>query len=323
MQKPLIWVIDEEWPDYQIEERILHEHFPDCTVRYSHYDYRKDLEEFGKDADAVICQVYARIPKETIDRLECCKIISLFGGGYDRIDVKSAKEKGIPVAFVPGYCTEDLSDYVMAGIYYFNKRLNSYAGAVAEGLWGAQAVKEPVHRVRGSVLLIVGVGRIGSAVAKKGAALGMEVLGYDPYVSAERMAELGVKKSALREGLAAADYVSLNPKYYAETDLLLSMREFSIMKKTACIVNTSRGRVMAEKDLIRAVREGVIAGAVLDVVADEPPDPRDEIFSVDGIIVTPHVSYISQESFAELKTRATLNAVKALKGESIEDLAAC
>lgn len=316
-----IWVIDEEWPNYQIEERILHEQFPDCTIRYSNYDYAADLEAFGKQADAVLCQVYASIPKETIERLENCKIISLFGGGYDRIDVKTAGERGIPVTFVPGYCTEDLSDYVIAGIFHFNKRLLSYGDTIAKGLWGAQAVTSPVHRVTGSTLLVIGVGRIGTAVVKKARALGMTVLGYDPYVDAAEMEARGAKKVELSEGLAAADYVSLNPKYYEETDSLLGWKEFNQMKPTAVIINTSRGKVMVEKDLIRAVRENVIAGAVLDVVANEPPDPQDEIFQVENIIATPHISYISQESFAELKTRATMNVVKALKGEALTDLA--
>ncbi|MFT9077058.1 C-terminal binding protein [Ethanoligenens sp.] len=319
--KPCIWVIDEEWPDYQIEENILKQQFPGCTIRYSNYDYAGDLEAFGKEADAVLCQVYAHIPRETVERLEKCKIIALFGGGYDRIDVKAAGEKGIPVTFVPGYCTEDLSDYVLAGIFHFNKRLLSYGSAVSEGLWGAQAVTAPVHRVTGSTLLVVGVGRIGTAVAKKARALGMNVLGYDPYVDAAEMETRGAKKVELSEGLAAADYVSLNPKYYEETDSLLGWKEFNQMKPTAVIINTSRGKVMVEEDLIRAVKEKVIAGAVLDVVSNEPPDLKEPIFGVENIIVTPHISYISQESFAELKTRATMNVVKALKGETLTDLA--
>lgn len=323
MISPCIWVIDEEWPDYKIEEKVLHEQFPNCTIRYSGYDYGADLNDFGGRADAVLCQVYARIPQETVDRLENCKIISLFGGGYDRIDVKAAKGKGIPVTFVPGYCTEDLSDYVIAGIFQFNKRLASYGGAIRQGLWGAQAATDPVHRVNGSTLLVIGVGRIGTAVVKKAGALGMNVLGYDPYVDAAEMQARGAKKVELQEGLAAADFVSLNPKYYAETDSLLGWKQFKQMKPTAVIVNTSRGRVMVEKDLVRAVREGVIAGAVLDVVADEPPSPQDEIFHVENIIVTPHISYISQESFAELKTRAVMNVVRALKGEPLTDLASC
>lgn len=316
-----IWIIDEEWPDYKIEESILKENFPDCTISYSGYDCMKDLEDFGKDADAIICQVYAHIDRKLIEKLTRCKIIALFGGGFDRIDIQCANEKGITVTYVPGYCTKDLADYVMAGIYYFNKKLNGYSSAISKGLWGAQAVTTPVDRVDASKLLVIGVGRIGSAVAGRAKALGMDVMGYDPYVSAEIMAKIGVRKTTLDEGLAQADFISLNPKYYKETDGLLSMTEFKKMKPTAHIINTSRGRVMVEKDLIRAVKEGVIAGAALDVVANEPPSPDDEIFNVPNIVVTPHISYISKQSFEELKRRAAGNVVKMLKGEPVKDIA--
>jgi phosphoglycerate dehydrogenase-like enzyme len=319
--KPHIWIIDEEWPDYEDEKALLTAAFPDCQISYSNYDCMNDLNDFGYQADAIICQVYAHITAKIISKLEKCKIISLFGGGFDRIDVKAAAEKNIPVTFVPGYCTEDLADYVMAGIYHFNKNVTSYSETIKKGLWGAQAVPVPVNRIGASRLLIIGVGRIGSAVAKKAKALGMDLLGYDPYVSADKMAELGVRKVALDEGLELADFVSLNPKYYEETDSLLSMTQFKKMKPTACIINTSRGRVMVEKDLIRAVKEGVIGGAMLDVVADEPPKPDDEIFNVPNIIVTPHISYISRQSYQELKQRAAGNVVKALRGEQLTDLA--
>jgi D-3-phosphoglycerate dehydrogenase len=319
--KPHIWIIDEEWSDYETEKALLTEAFPGCEISYSGYDCAKDLDAFGYKTDAIICQVYAHITAELMAKLKNCKIISLYGGGFDRIDIKAAAAKDIPVTFVPGYCTEDLADYVMAGIYHFNKNLTSYSGAVQKGLWGAQAVDVPVNRVNASVLLIIGVGRIGSAVAAKAKAAGMELLGFDPYVSGETMADIGVRKVDLDEGLRLADYVSLNPKYYAETDSLLSMKEFKKMKPGAYIINTSRGRVTAEKDLIRAVKEGVVGGAVLDVVSDEPPKPDDEIFNVPGIVVTPHISYISRQSYSELKQRAAGSVIKALKGEKLVDLA--
>ena len=319
--KPHIWIIDEEWLDYETEKALLTEAFPGCKISYSGYDCMKDLDDFGYQADAIICQVYAHITAELIKKLQNCKIISNFGGGFDRIDVKAANAKNIPVTFVPDYCKEDLADYVMAGVYHFNKKLTSYSEAIQKGLWGAQVVPVPVNRIGASKMLIVGIGRIGSAVAAKAKAAGMELLGYDPYVSAERMAEIGVRKVDLDEGLRLADFVSLNPKYYEKTDSLMSMKEFRKMKPTAYIINTSRGRVMSEKDLIQAVKEGVIGGAVLDVVSVEPPDPGDEIFNVPNILVTPHISYISQQSYQTLKQRAAGNVIKALKGEQLVDLA--
>jgi len=317
---PLFWIIDEEWPDYEVETRILKEKYPDCTIRFSKNDYQKDLEEFGYMADAIIAQVYVYIPKETIEKLERCKCIALFGGGFDRVDIDAAKQKGIMVTNVQGYCAEDLADYVMAGIYYTGKKLDYYKTSVEEGHWGAQSAREPVRRIKGSVLLIIGCGKIGSTVAKKANLLDIEVIAYDPYVDEKTMAEYGVKKVELEEGLASADFISINAKYYEGTHHLISRKHFEIMKETAYLINTARGRIINEQDLIYAVNEGLIAGAVVDVISNEPPSTDEAIFSCEKIVVTPHVSYISEESYMELKVRATNNAIKMLNGEKPSDL---
>jgi phosphoglycerate dehydrogenase-like enzyme len=320
----LFWIIDEEWPDYEAENAILRGAFPDCEIRYSKYDYAKDLEAFGYRADAILAQVYARVPAEAIARLERCKGIAVFGGGYDRVDVEAAARKGIMVTNVQRYCAEDLADYVMAAVYHCNKRVADYGRCarekVRQGLWGAPAAFGLPSRVAGSTLLVVGTGAIGTTVAKKALALKMRVLGYDPFVSEGEMASAGIVKAGWEEGLAAADYVSLNPKYYEGTHELVKAADLARMKPTAFLINTSRGRVVREADLVEAVRGGVIAGAVVDVIANEPPGPGEAVFDCPGIVVTPHVSYISEESFRELKERAANNALAMLAGERPSDL---
>ena len=123
--KPLFWFIDEEWKDYDIETAVLRQQYPDCELKFSNYDYERDLEEFGYRADAIIAQVYAQIPASTIQRLQNCKGIAVLGGGYDRIDTAAAREKGIGVTNVQGYCAEDLADYVLAAIFHFYKGLGA------------------------------------------------------------------------------------------------------------------------------------------------------------------------------------------------------
>ncbi len=317
---PLIWIIDEEWPDYDVETKILKEKYPDCEIKFSGNDYKKDLEEFGYKADAIIAQVYVYIPKETIDKLENCKCIALFGGGFDRVDIDAAKEKGIMVTNVQGYCAEDLADYVMAGIFYWGKKLDLYDDAIKEGKWGAVAAEVPIKRIGKSVLMIIGCGKIGSTVAKKAISLGMKVIAYDPYVSAEKMQEIGVEKVELEEGLPKADYISINAKYYEGTHHLITKKHFQLMKKSAYLVNTARGRIINEQDMIDAVNEGLIAGAVVDVISNEPPSTHEAIFDCEGIVVTPHVSYISEESYMELKVRASNNAIMMLEGGKPSDL---
>lgn len=318
--KPLFWFIDEEWKDYDIETAVLRQQYPDCELKFSNYDYERDLEEFGYRADAIIAQVYAQIPASTIQRLQNCKGIAVLGGGYDRIDTAAAREKGIGVTNVQGYCAEDLADYVLAAIFHFYKGLTEYQSRLQNGAWGAQAVERLPKRISQSTLLIVGCGRIGLTVAKRCQSLGMKIIGYDPDRDAAFLNEQGVEKVSLEEGLRLADYVSVNVRLDESTTGLLGEREFSLMKKGAYLINTARGAVLKEDELIRALETGVIAGAVLDVITHEPPREHEPIFSAPNCIVTPHVSYISQESFEELRGRAAWNAIKMLRGEQPADL---
>ncbi|RYM06372.1 C-terminal binding protein [Sporolactobacillus sp. THM7-7] len=318
--RPLIWIIDEEWSDYQIEEDIINQTFPGCIIKHSGNDYQADLEQFGKDADAILCQVYVSIPKETIQKLTRCKIIAIYGGGYDRVDIDAARSKEITVTFVPGYCVEDVSDYVISAIYFFNKKLPYYLNVANRGPWGAQAARKLNPRIQSSTLFIIGFGRIGRTVAMKAKRMKMDVLACDPRLSEEDERNYGVKKVSLGEGLKRADYVTLHTKYDESVRSLIAMREFEMMKETAYLINTSRGKVICENDLIEAVKRKIIAGAMLDVIAQEPPTGEETIFHCPNIFVTPHVSYLSTESLSELKRRAASNVAKILSGEKSEDM---
>jgi D-3-phosphoglycerate dehydrogenase / 2-oxoglutarate reductase len=320
MTSPVIWIIDQEWPDYQIEETILQKTYPNCCIKYSSYDTADALKAFGPEVDAVLCQVYAYITADMINKLPRCKAIAVYGGGFDRVDIQAAKKKGIKVTNVSGYCAEDIADYVLAAIYHFHQRLTEYSDHIKQGLWGAQAVTEPLGRIKGSKLLIVGFGRIGRVVAERAKAVKMEVMAYDAYVGCDIMAQYGVEKVELEYGLAQADFVSVHVIYTPETEGLLAYKEFTLMKPTAYLINTARGRVLAESDLIKAVNEGVIAGAALDVISNEPPAGDEAILHCRNIMVTPHISYISVDSYTELKQRAVGNVITILNGKVPADL---
>lgn len=318
--QPLIWIIDEEWADYDLEQKILKETYPGCTIKFSTYDYGEDLKDFGKDADAIICQIYAHVPAEVINRLTGCKAIAVYGGGYDRVDVAAAKAKGIKVTNVSNYCKEDLADYTMAAIYHFNKSLCELTSKVKTLPWGAQSVAVIPNRLSHGTLHIIGFNRIGQAVARKALGNDLTVTAYDPYIDAEAMEKLGVKKADWEEGLAKADYISLNCILNEETTGLLQYEDFKKMKSTAYLINTARGKIIDEPGMIRALQEKLIRGVMLDVIANEPPDYDEEIFSVPNVLITPHISYISRQSFDELKRRAVNNAIMGMRGEISPDL---
>ena len=318
--KPLFWIIDEEWPDYELEKQMLREKYPECDIRFSSHDYAEDLQKFGRDADAILTQIYAHIPRDVIFQLNRCKAIAVYGGGYDRVDIDAAREKGIKVTNVSDYCKEDVADYTIAAIYFFYKELGRLTGDVAKLPWGAQAVPQPPIRLSLSTLHIIGLGRIGKEVAAKAIANGMAVTAYDENVSVEEMAALHVRKVTWDEGLQNGDYVSINCILTEETTGLFGYEDFKKMKPSAFLINTSRGKLIREAELIRALNEGCIQGAMLDVIEHEPPEYTEAIFKCPKAFITPHVSYISVQSFEELKRRTVNNAFMGLEGKISPDL---
>lgn len=313
----MIWIIDDEWENYKPEQQVFDELVPDEAIVYSGADFEKDMDRYAAEADAVICQISIPMTREVVSRLSKCKVISVYGVGYDNVDVKAASEKNIKVTNVPDYCTEDVSDYVIAAIYHCNKTLLRYAAEVKESPWGAMAAKTLIKRIGGSVLLIAGFGNIGRMIARKANAMSMRVLCYDPYVSDEQAAAQHVEKVLLADGLAQADYVSLNMKLTPETADFMNYECFCRMKPTAYLINASRGGTVNEEDLIRAVSEKKLAGACLDVIKHEPPKPDDPLLNTENIFVTPHISYLTQTSLDELQAGAARNAAKILRGETV------
>ncbi|MGP1348852.1 MAG: C-terminal binding protein [Stomatobaculum sp.] len=320
----LIWIIDEEWKDYDLEREILEKRYPGVEIRHSGYDYEKDLQEFGFRADGIFAQVYAKIPEKTIARLENCKGIAVYGGGYDLVDTAAARRKGISVTNISGYCASDLADYVVAAMYFANKNIAGYSrgvvSAAREGRWGATAVDRILPRLSGQILGIAGLGVIGKETAKHAGALGMKVIAADDFCTKEEMAALGVEKVNFEELYRRSDYVSIHLKGCEENENKVDSASLAGMKRTAWLINTSRGRVVDETALIQAVREKKIAGAILDVIKNEPPCGDEEILHCEGIYVTPHVSYISTESFRALKEYAIQNLIAMIEGGQPRDL---
>lgn len=319
----LVWIIDEEWTNYDLEKEYLPKVFPNIEIKVSNYNYLEDLENFGKKADAILAQVYANIPKEVIEKLENCKVISTYGGGYDRIDIEACKEKGIRVTNIQGYCAEDLADYTLAAIYHFNKKIQYYSENVLEnvrnGKWGSLVIENPTHRLSEENLLIVGFGTIGKAIVEKVKHVGINIYAFDEFLTEEEIAKYGVKKVSWEEGFKLADYISINLKGIDANKNKITMKEFKIMKNTSYIINTARGKIIKEDDLIEAVNKKEIAGAILDVIVNEPPTGNEEIFYVDNIMVTPHISYISIESMKALKEFALQNLEAVIKGQTPRD----
>lgn len=315
MTNPLIWIIDDEWPDYEVEQQLLAASFPACEIRYSKDNYLADLQDFGHQVDGIIAQISVNIDEAMLAQLPKCKGIAVYGAGFERVDIAAARARGIMVTNVQGYCNEDIGDYVMAAIYRSHKRIDAFHGNIKNGLWGAGAVATPIRRLSSQTLAVLGCGAIGRAVAKKALAAGLRVVGYDPYINEEVLHAHGIEKVTLEQALAAGDFISVHINYTPSMDGFLNKEHFAQMKSTAILINAARGRLIHEPDLIAAVQQGSIGGAVLDVIVNEPISMDDALLGVENVTITPHISYISEESFEDLKAIATKNLIAMLQGE--------
>jgi D-3-phosphoglycerate dehydrogenase len=309
-------VTDGEFLSFEAERKILDEVGAELVVHQARDDPDR-IREICRDADGILVQ-YGPLTRAAIRDLERCKIIVSYGIGYDSIDVQAATERGIPVANVPRFCVEEVSDHAIMLLLAVGKKLAFQNQAVKTGRspWDYHPI-QPVHRVQGRTLGIVGFGKIGRRVAVKAQGLGMRVLACDPYIPHAEAEPYGVPLLPLEEVLQTADYVSFHVPLTEETYHLLDADRMQILKPSCCIVNTSRGKVVDQRALAAAIREGRLAGAGLDVLENEPPKEEDykELLQLDQVTVTPHLAWYSEEAMADLQVQAAEAVAAVFRGE--------
>ena len=271
------------------------------------------IMRIAKDADAILV-TYAKITGDMIRQLSRCRIISRFGIGVDNVDIAEATKKGIVVTKVPDYCIDEVSDHAMALLLAAARKIPMANAQVHAGTWKMPNFV-PMHRLRGSVLGLVGFGRIPQLVVPKAKAFGLRVVAYDPYAPAEVFQQLGVERVEFKELLTISDFVSLHSPLTPETKGLMNAEAFKAMKKTAYVVNTARGPVIDEAALAAALDAKEIAGAALDVMTQEPPGSS-PLFGRENVIVTPHTSFYSEEALVDLQTKAAEEVVAVLSGKA-------
>jgi D-3-phosphoglycerate dehydrogenase len=263
-------------------------------------------------ADALLV-TYAKITADTIGRLERCRIISRFGIGVDNVDLAAATRAGIVVTKVPDYCLDEVSDHTLALLLATVRKIPFANAQVHAGRWEMPAVV-PIHRLRGSVLGLVGFGRIPQLVAPKAQAFGIRVVAHDPFVPTDVFAAARVERVEFADLLKVSDYVSIHTPLMPETRGLFNGDVFRQMKPTAYLVNTARGPIVDEQALAHALDRGQLAGAALDVMPQEPP-VGSPLLGRDNVIITPHVSFYSEESLVDLQVRAAEEVVRVLTGQ--------
>ncbi|MDR0441259.1 MAG: C-terminal binding protein [Candidatus Accumulibacter sp.] len=263
------------------------------------------------DADGLVV-VYAQITEKIISSLNKCKIIVRTGIGYNNIDVEAASRKGIMVANVPDYCAGEVADHAMALLLSLVRKVTFLAGQVRREKWSFIEAK-PIPRLSETTLGLYGCGNIAQGVARRAQAFDIEVRGFDPYLPDAVFAKAGIGRvNSLDELCAVSDFISLHAPLTAETQHIVNWDALKKMKKTAVIVNTARGPLIDHGDLYRALKEGVIAGAALDVTEQEPPEFPLSLNELDNVLITPHAAYYSESSEPELRTKAVQEVIRTL-----------
>jgi len=262
-----------------------------------------------REAEIVLVDQTA-IPREAMTAARRLRLISLAGTGYDKVDVPAARELGIAVTHVRGYCTASVVQQVWSLILSLTQRLTAYREYATDGSWaklGAANVRAlPIRELAGRTLGIVGWGDLGSGVAKIGEAFGMRIL------VANRAGGAPVPgRVSLDELLASADVLSLHCPLTPDTRLMIAARELALMKPDAVLINTARGGLVDSTAVVAALRGGRLAGAGIDVLAQEPPVDGDPLLdpTIPNLIVTPHVAWAAlesrQRSFDEMAANIT------------------
>lgn len=260
-------------------------------------------------ADAVIAGGDP-LSDRVLGQLPRLRVIARCGVGYDRVDVPAATLRGIAVAITPLGNREGVAEHALALILAVARRVVQSDREVRAGAWG----KPQLTPLRGKTLGLVGVGRIGQSLAQRAAACGLKLLGYDPAPDEIAVARAGVTLVDFETLLRTADFVSLHAPLAPPTRGFINSRTLALMKPGAVLINTARGGLIVESDLVAALRSGQLGGAGLDVLVDEPPPADHPLFELPNVVLSPHVAANDSQSIEDMARDAAQNVVDLYQG---------
>jgi D-3-phosphoglycerate dehydrogenase len=266
------------------------------------------------DADAVIC---FRMPvdRRALEAAPKLKVAIRAGVGYENFDLGAFAQRGIPACNVPDYGSEEVALHALSLILALRRRVVFFDRTLREGSWRGAPGSLPMWRLSNHTAGLVGLGRIGKEFAKRARALFGTVLACDPYIPAEAFAAAGVESVTLDELLRRSDNVTLHVPLSTRTRHMIGARELGLMKKTSVVINTSRGAVLDQLALAKALNAGTIEGAACDVWEYEPAQPSHPLFACENFIGSPHVAGLSVEGQVDNRTKQAQEVVRVLSGE--------
>ncbi len=299
--------------------KLMRENY-DTMVWASQYPpTTEEIISNAKDCEGLVTLLSDTIDKNVLEQLPKLKVIAQYAVGYDNIDVKYASERGIIVTNTPGVLTETTADLTWALIMATTRRIVEADKYIRNGKWKVAWGPELLLGVDvyGATLGIIGVGRIGSAVAKRSLGFGMKVLYYnrsENKYTKEIEEQIGAKSVDLETLLRESDIVTIHVPLTSETSQMIGKKELAIMKEGAILVNTSRGAVIDESELYKALERGKVRAAGLDVFAVEPIDKNNSLLQLDNVVMVPHIGSASLNTRATMAKMCAVNLISALSG---------
>jgi D-3-phosphoglycerate dehydrogenase len=252
-----------------------------------------------RDADVVVVN-HVGVTAGLIAGWGKCRLVIRHGVGYDNADLPALHRAGIRLCYIPDYCTEDVAEHAIALLLGCGRKLpvarTVFDDGVRRGRWDYAVRLQPLPRIAGRTVGIVGCGRIGSRVYAKLHSFGVRFLVCDPYLPEQRRRELGIELSDLNEVLREADFVTIHTPLTRETRHMINRETLALMKPTAYLINTARGAIVDSSALAQALRNGMIGGAGIDVLEQEPPPVHDPLLALPNVILTPHAAWYSEEA---------------------------
>ena len=310
---PSIAVTDWDFPDLSIERSVLAE--TDVELIPLQVDAPEAILEALDDADGLLVQ-YTQISAAVFEALDL-DAVGRYGVGVDNVDIDAATRHGTYVLNVPDYCLEEVPTHALSLMLACVRRVAHYDAEIKSGTWDWTTGK-PIDRIVGSTVGLFGFGKLPRNLLDLVAGFDFEVLVYDPYVDAETIQRAGGRKVDRETLLTESRFVSAHALLTPETRETFDESAFELMRDDAILINTARGGLVDIDALVSAVESGAIAGAGIDVLPEEPPEPTPPL-DHPNIVYTPHVAWYSEQSAAELRRRVTEDVLAVISGQAPND----